>query len=291
MVVFLQCTFFAIFTLPPPFLLPTGWITIKKRCKKKDKTVLICNTKPFDSLKGWGDRLVWVNSSVTPIAMRWFDEKDFPQDSSVNGFNSDMTLETLLNENPARIKKYPKEFLVLIGLSCIDELQNYVKVVNAFDITYGEEKLEENERPLLEESTLKGKKATTLFSSGKAPASVSSIVPPIHFVVATKVRHNAVLNDGNKVGQNAVQNPGIQNVENMNGLSIVSEIANQYGNGNIVTAPAEGNGNGINGNLIRCYNCRGEGYYASNCTVKLRKQDDAYLQQQLQIAQEEEAGI
>ncbi|GJU01585.1 hypothetical protein Tco_1111923 [Tanacetum coccineum] len=35
----------------------------------------------------------------------------------------------------------------------------------------------------------------------------------------------------------------------------------------------------------------GEGHYASNCTVKPRKWDAAYLQQQLQIAQEEEAGI
>nr|GEV76653.1 hypothetical protein [Tanacetum cinerariifolium] len=87
------------------------------------------------------------------------------------------------------------------------------------------------------------------------------------------------------------QNQGIQNVENMNGLSVVPKIANQHGNGNIVTAPAEGNGNGINGNPIRCYNCRGEGHYASNYTVKPRKQDAAYLQQQLQIAQEEEAGI
>ncbi|GJV72432.1 hypothetical protein Tco_1492427 [Tanacetum coccineum] len=87
------------------------------------------------------------------------------------------------------------------------------------------------------------------------------------------------------------QNPGIQNVENMNGLSVVPEIANQYGNGNFVTAPDEGNGNGINGNPIRCYNCQGEGYYASNCIVKSRKRDAGYLQQQLQIAQEEEVGI
>ncbi|GJX78157.1 gag-pol polyprotein [Tanacetum coccineum] len=86
-----------------------------------------------------------------------------------------------------------------------------------------------------------------------------------------------------KVRHNAVQDPGIQIVENKNELSVVSEIANQYGNGNVVIARAYGNSNGINGNQTRCYNCRGEGHYASNCTVNPRKRDAAYLQQQLQI--------
>ncbi|GJS45633.1 crossover junction endonuclease EME1B-like protein [Tanacetum coccineum] len=72
-------------------------------------------------------------------------------------------------------------------------------------------------------------------------------------------------------------NPSIQNVENMNGLSVVPEIANQYRNGTVVTARAEGNGNGINVNQIRCYNCQGEGHHASNCTVKPWEQDVAYL--------------
>ncbi|GKB09062.1 hypothetical protein Tco_0837374 [Tanacetum coccineum] len=81
--------------------------------------------------------------------------------------------------------------------------------------------------------------------------------------VGNQVRYNAVQNDGNKVGQNVVQS----------------------------LASAEGNGNGINGNSIRCYNYRGEGHYASNYIVKPRKWDAAYLQQQLHIAQEEEAGI
>ncbi|GJS36113.1 reverse transcriptase domain-containing protein [Tanacetum coccineum] len=87
------------------------------------------------------------------------------------------------------------------------------------------------------------------------------------FKLNTPVRQNVVQYAGNEAGQNA------------------------YGNGNVVTTPDEGNGNGNNGNLIRCYNCRGEGHYASNCTVKSRKRDAAYLQQQLHIAQEEEVGI
>ncbi|GKA36217.1 integrase, catalytic region, zinc finger, CCHC-type containing protein [Tanacetum coccineum] len=99
----------------------------------------------------------------------------------------------------------------------------------------------------------------------------------------------------NLVVQNAVQNPGVQNVGNQNGLIVVLGIsnpnANQNRNGNFVAARAEGNGNGNNGNQIRCYNCRGLGHLARNCTVRPRRRDAAYLQTQLLIAQKEEAGI
>nr|GFD04522.1 hypothetical protein [Tanacetum cinerariifolium] len=92
-------------------------------------------------------------------------------------------------------------------------------------------------------------------------------------------RHNAGklagYNDviGNQVIQNAVQNPRVQNVGNQNGLIGVqgNENQNQIGNGNLVAAHAEGNTSGQNGNQIRCYNCRGVGYYARNCTVRPRR--------------------
>ncbi|GJS16789.1 hypothetical protein Tco_0411261 [Tanacetum coccineum] len=67
------------------------------------------------------------------------------------------------------------------------------------------------------------------------------------------------------------RNPGVENVGNYNRLSVDTGIANQYGIGNVVTARAEANGNGINGNQIRCYNCQGVDHYASNAQYKARK--------------------
>nr|GEV83985.1 hypothetical protein [Tanacetum cinerariifolium] len=76
-----------------------------------------------------------------------------------------------------------------------------------------------------------------------------------------------------------------------NGLIGVPGNANLNGNGNLVAARAEGNAAGHNGNQIRCYNCRVEGHFARNCTVRPRRRDAAYLQTQLLIAHKEEAGI
>nr|GEW05206.1 uncharacterized mitochondrial protein AtMg00810-like [Tanacetum cinerariifolium] len=66
---------------------------------------------------------------------------------------------------------------------------------------------------------------------------------------------------------------------------------NLNGNGNLVAARAEGNATGHIGNQIRCYNYRGLGHFARNCTVKPRRRDATYLQTQFLIAQKEKEGI
>ncbi|GJX01171.1 reverse transcriptase domain-containing protein [Tanacetum coccineum] len=86
-----------------------------------------------------------------------------------------------------------------------------------------------------------------------------------------------------------IAQPGMNIDQDRHMLMVEDNVGNQFRLNAVKND--EGNGNGINGNQIRCYNCQGMDHYAKNCTVKPRKRDTAYLQTQLQIAQKEESRI
>lgn len=84
-----------------------GWLTFEKRRDKKDHPVPSCYEEPFDSLKSWREKFFWVNASVAPIVMRWFDGGKLVRDSAPPADSYNGVLETRLHTHLTKIRRMP----------------------------------------------------------------------------------------------------------------------------------------------------------------------------------------
>nr|GEX23987.1 hypothetical protein [Tanacetum cinerariifolium] len=155
--------------------------------------------------------------------MRWFSRKEFPRDSPVDVIDRDMFLETLLNDNPTQIRRYPKEFLVLLGLSRMwyvltarpvfydddDQemnLQNFINVPNPFDVVCAEKKITKNGKPLLEQTAnVITQPYDTAINLDVVPLSQLPLISACPFPTNTRKRsqpRTSVLESASKKGKN-----------------------------------------------------------------------------------------
>ncbi|GJV52172.1 hypothetical protein Tco_1447913 [Tanacetum coccineum] len=91
-----------------------GWLSFSKRGGAGDPC---CVSKKFDSLKNWNNHFFWINDSVYPLSLPWFNGTSVVKDPLPMDEAVDLPCAELLNENRTLIRKYPETFLCLVGLS------------------------------------------------------------------------------------------------------------------------------------------------------------------------------
>ncbi|GJZ86229.1 hypothetical protein Tco_0657839, partial [Tanacetum coccineum] len=88
------------------------WFSFSKR-----GSTPCCVSKPLDSLKGWKDHFFWIDASVYPIFVLWYNDVSVEKDPIPPDDIVDLPLLDKLDNNLTLIIKYPKTFLCLVGLS------------------------------------------------------------------------------------------------------------------------------------------------------------------------------
>ncbi|GJV42456.1 hypothetical protein Tco_1420896 [Tanacetum coccineum] len=138
-----------------------GWLSFSRH-----GPTWCCFSKKFDSLKGWNDHFFWIDASIFPIFVSWYNDVlvrryPLPSDNLV-----DFELLEKLASNRTVIKQYPETFLCLVGLSrSFDDLHvcstllksdesdicllDFVKSTDPFKVKTGERTLAEGEVSLL----------------------------------------------------------------------------------------------------------------------------------------------
>ncbi|GKE37650.1 hypothetical protein Tco_1461055, partial [Tanacetum coccineum] len=91
-----------------------GWTSFSKRSDNAP----VCYTKPLDSLKNWNNHFFWVDDFACPVFFPWHTAKNITRDPApaVADFNA-QDYATLVG-HPSPFRKFPEEFMCLVGLSC-----------------------------------------------------------------------------------------------------------------------------------------------------------------------------
>ncbi|GKD38435.1 hypothetical protein Tco_1258642 [Tanacetum coccineum] len=90
-----------------------GWMSFIKRTDKSP----VCYTKPLDSLKNWNDHFFWVDEFACPARFPWHTAKNVTRDPAPVAADFNAQDYATLVAHPSPFRKFPEEFLCLVGLS------------------------------------------------------------------------------------------------------------------------------------------------------------------------------
>ncbi|GJQ99961.1 hypothetical protein Tco_0522946 [Tanacetum coccineum] len=74
-------------------------------------------TKPLDSLKNWNDHFFWVDDFACPARFLWHTAKNVTRDPAPTAADFNAQDYATLVAHPSSFRKFPEEFLCLVGLS------------------------------------------------------------------------------------------------------------------------------------------------------------------------------
>ncbi|GKB37654.1 hypothetical protein Tco_0882596 [Tanacetum coccineum] len=90
-----------------------GWMSFIKHSDKSR----VCYMKPLDSLKNWNDLFFWVDEFACPVRFPWHSAKNVTRDPAPKATDFNAQDYCILFDHPSPFRKFPEEFLCLVGLS------------------------------------------------------------------------------------------------------------------------------------------------------------------------------
>nr|GFB86721.1 putative transposase (putative), gypsy type [Tanacetum cinerariifolium] len=77
----------------------------------------VCYTQPLDSLKNWNDHFFWVDDFACLARFPWHTAKNVTRDPAPKATDFNAQDYATLVAHPSSFRKFPEEFLCLVGLS------------------------------------------------------------------------------------------------------------------------------------------------------------------------------